>query len=160
MWDYAAKKEPNAIPESDKTVMSTQYKGIFGVSDTKNMAPLGDADVNIIYGHDVGKLLFTQPGQAYWALIYKDEYSAPPKKWRPDEEEKEAVAARFKDIQLTDKLTFGECWESRSRGGLVNIEEGTLDKWHSGRIVLVGDSAHKVCTNADPISLPKKIQLT
>jgi FAD dependent monooxygenase len=144
MWDYAAKNEPDAIPDSDKTSMFTQYKGIFGVSDTKNLARMGDADVNIIYGHAAGKLLFTQPGQAYWALVYKDEYSSPPKTWRPDEEEREAVADRFKDIQMTDKLTFEELWKNKSRGGLVNIEEGILDKWHSGRIVLVGDSAHKV----------------
>lgn len=144
MWDYAAANEPGAIPESDKKSLFTEYKAIFGVSDKKDLPDLGPSDVNVVHGQDITKLLFTQPGGAYWACVYKDEYSQPPKPYRPNQEEQDEVAHRFKDEKLAENLTFEALWKNKTRVGLLNIEEGILEKWHSGRIVLVGDSAHKV----------------
>jgi FAD dependent monooxygenase len=154
MWDYAAQKEPGTIPESDKSAMFTQYRGMFGVSD-KIPADLGNADVNICYGHGVTKLIFTQPGMVYWAVCFKDEFSQPPKRYRPGTAEQDEVAHRFKDIQMTGKSTFADFWDNKTRGGILNIEEGILDKWYAGRIVLVGDSAHKVrlTATATPLAL-------
>jgi FAD dependent monooxygenase len=144
MWDYAAKEEPGTVPESDKSAMFTQYKGMFGVGTKAAIPELGDADVNICYGHGVTKLIFTQPGIVYWAVCFKDEYSQPPKRYRSNATEQDEVASKFKNLQMTEKTTFGDLWNSKTRGGILNIEEGILDQWHSGRIVLVGDSAHKV----------------
>jgi hypothetical protein len=144
MWEYAAKEEPGTIPESDKSVMFTQYKAMFGVGKKAAIPELGNSDVNLCYGHGVTKLIFTQPGMVYWAVSFKDEYSQPPKRYRPNAAEQNEVANRFKDIQMTEKTTFGDLWDSKSWGGVLNLEEGILGKWHSGRIVLVGDSAHKV----------------
>jgi len=150
MWDYAAEHDPSSIPDSDKQALFTAHKGLYGVSDiTKLNDPnLGLADTNVCLGHGVTKLLFTQPGSAMWALVYKDEYSQPPKRYKPDAKETEEVASRFKDLRLTENLTFSDLWESKTRCGLLNIEEGVLDKWHTGRIVLVGDAAHKVSSSS------------
>lgn len=144
MWDYAAKNEPGAIPESDKQALFSQYKAIFGVSNNSNLPDLGPSDINVITGEKSTKLLFTQPGIAYWAVIWRDEYSQPPKPYKANEKEQEQLAQRFKDIKMTDNLTFESLWKNRTRSGALNIEEGVLDKWHAGRIVLVGDSCHKV----------------
>lgn len=107
MWDYAAKNEPDTIPESDKTAMYWQYKGMFGVSTRDGLPSLGDADVHTIYGQDVTKLLFTQPGVAYWGISFKDEYSKPPKPYRPGHDEQENFGERLKDIKITEDLNFG-----------------------------------------------------
>jgi FAD dependent monooxygenase len=144
MWDYAAENEPDAIPASDKEALFTDYKGLFGVSDQKDLPGLGPSDIHIICDQDSTKLLFTQPGVAYWALVYKDEHSKPPKTFKPNQEDQDQVANRFKNDKLGEDLTFEQLWKNKSRSGLLNIEEGILDKWHAGRIVLVGDSAHKV----------------
>ncbi|KAH7078980.1 hypothetical protein BKA63DRAFT_255465 [Paraphoma chrysanthemicola] len=144
MWDYAEKTDPGSIPESDKKSLFTQYKGMFGVSEQDGLTDFGPSDVNILGGYDVTKLLFTQPGIVYWAIIYKDEYSQPPKAFKPGEKEHEETAQRFKDIKFTENTSFEDIWKRKTRSGLVNIEEGILDKWHAGRIVLVGDSAHKM----------------
>jgi FAD dependent monooxygenase len=145
MWDYAAENEPSAIPESDKQALYSDYKGIFGVSEQKDMPSLGPSDVHVVCSQDSTKLLFTQPGVVYWALVYKDEHSQPPKLYKPNQEEQEKVAFRFKDEKFTEDMTFERLWKHRSRAGGLNIEEGIIEKWHAGRIVLVGDSAHKVC---------------
>lgn len=144
MWDYAGKFEPTTIPESDKSVMFTEFAGLFGVSPMKESYGLGDSDGNTIYGQDACTLIFTQPGTVYWALIFKTELSRPPKKQKANEADMEGVAKRYMNTSLTETLKFSELWESKLRGGLLNIEEGILSKWHAGRIVLVGDSAHKV----------------
>jgi FAD dependent monooxygenase len=56
----------------------------------------------------------------------------------------EEVAKRFSEVALNEKIKFKDLWDSRTRVGLLTIEEGVLSQWHAGRIVLVGDSAHKV----------------
>jgi FAD dependent monooxygenase len=152
MWDYATQTRSDSIPESDKKALFTEFKGIYGVSDLASLPSLGPAEMHICFGQDTTKLIFTQPGVAMWAIMYKDEYSQPPERYRPDAKQREDVANRFMDLRITDKIAFKDLWESKSRCGILNIEEGVLDKWHAGRIVLVGDSAHKVsppCSSAD-----------
>jgi FAD dependent monooxygenase len=151
MWDYAAEHEPDAIPESDKSAMYTQFKGFFGVSEQDGLPDAGPADCSTGLGENITKLLFTSLGQAYWALIYRDEFSQPPKRYRPNEAEKDELAERFKDVKFAETLTFGDMYKNKTRSGLLNIEEGILEKWHAGRILLVGDSAHKVCQTSHHI---------
>lgn len=144
MWDYASNAEPSSIPESDKTAVFCEFGGLFGVSKQKDSFGLSPSESNIIYGHNNSKLLFTQPGVVYWAIMFKDERSQPPKRRKHSDEDIEAMAKSFANIPFTENLKFSDLWETKTRSGLLNIEEGILEKWHAGRIVLVGDSAHKV----------------
>lgn len=61
----------------------------------------------------------------------------------------EDVANRFSDLALNEIVRFRDLWETKTRAGLLTIEEGVLSQWHAGRIVLVGDSAHKVSPSCD-----------
>ncbi|KAH7402633.1 hypothetical protein BKA66DRAFT_404647 [Pyrenochaeta sp. MPI-SDFR-AT-0127] len=144
MWDYASKAEPGSIPDSDRKAVFSEFGGIFGVSKQKDSFGLSPSETNVIYGHNDSKLLFTQPGVAYWAIMFKEELSQPPKRRKNGEEDMEALARRFAETPFTENLKFSDLWETRTRSGLLNIEEGILSKWHAGRIVLVGDSAHKM----------------
>jgi FAD dependent monooxygenase len=146
MWDYASTHSPSLIPSSDKTALFSQFSGLFGVSTQEEAFGLSPAESNVTYGHDVTKLLFTQPGKAYWAVIFKDEYSQPAKQWKGSKEEVEAVVKKYKDVRMTEKVNLADLWRTSTRHGLLSFEEGVLSKWHAGRIVLVGDSAHKVYT--------------
>ena len=47
-------------------------------------------------------------------------------------------------------MVFGEIWAQRTRGSLISIEEGMLEHWHFGRIVLAGDAVHEVDTCITP----------
>lgn len=142
MWDYANAFELGAIPESDKNAFFSQFAGMFGVSE--NSLGLGPAEEHTVFGHDTTALVFTQPGKVYWAKGHKDEYCRPPKRTRATAEDYEAYAKRMWDEPITETLKFSDLWKTRSRVGMVTIEEGILKQWHAGRIVLVGDSAHKV----------------
>ena len=119
MWAYASKLEPATIPESDKSAFFTEFAGLFGVSELKEEFGLSPAETNFIYGQDETKMLFTQPGRAYWVLVFKDGYSRPPKKRTFTEEDIEVVTKRFTDTAMTDKIKFGDLWETRIRYGLL-----------------------------------------
>lgn len=147
MWDYASKFEPNTVPESDKSELFSEYEAMVGVSKLEgdpedyNLAPV---ESNIIFGQGITKLFFQQSGMQYWALFFKDKYSQPPKKLKATDQDMEDVAKRYSEVALTETIKFCDLWESRVKSRLLVIEEGILSKWHAGRIVLVGDSAHKV----------------
>lgn len=147
MWDYAGKFEPNVVPESDKSVLFSEYDAMFGVSKMEGHHKdygMAAAETNVVFGHGVTVLFFQQSGEQYWAIVYKDKYNQPPKRFKATDGDIDAVAKRFLDLQLNEHIKFSDLWDARTRVGLLTIEEGVLSQWHAGRMVLVGDSAHKV----------------
>ncbi|RAR05406.1 FAD/NAD(P)-binding domain-containing protein [Stemphylium lycopersici] len=136
--------EPGGVSESDKEVMTSQFQAIFSVSTQEEKFDLGPADSHVILGHDDAGLLFTQPGKAYWAVIFKDEYKKPALRTKATEADIEAVAKKYANRPMTEKVALGDLWNTNTRHGLLTFEEGVLSKWHAGRLVLVGDSVHKM----------------
>ncbi|KAK2598887.1 hypothetical protein QQS21_005629 [Conoideocrella luteorostrata] len=57
------------------------------------------------------------------------------------------LAEQVADHPLSDSMVFGELWKRRSRGALIPLEQGVLENWHHGRMVLAGDAVHKVTPN-------------
>ncbi|KAK8121825.1 hypothetical protein PG984_010495 [Apiospora sp. TS-2023a] len=58
----------------------------------------------------------------------------------------EAVAP-WLDTRIAAGLTFRDLWQTCSAAGSANLDEGSVRMWHWGRMVLVGDAAHKVLPN-------------
>lgn len=153
MWDYAREFEPGTVPESDKSALFSEYDGFFGVSKLKGTHEdhgMAAAETNVVFGQGITKLFFSQQGQQMWALIFKDKYHQPPKRLKATERDMQEAADRFADIALNEKIKFKDLWEARTRVGMLTIEEGVLSQWYAGRIVLVGDSAHKVSLKMRP----------
>ena len=60
----------------------------------------------------------------------------------PDDEA--AFVARWGDLPLAKDLTVREAYAMKLQAGLVGLEEGVVRTWSwGGRVVLVGDAAHK-----------------
>ena len=97
-------------------------------------------------------LISAQPDKIYWFVFMRVEkpYSAYQKP-RYTEKDAEAAAASMAEHTISGTANFGELWENRWRGVLVNTEEGVLDPWHLGRSVLVGDATHKILDLGDSI---------
>ncbi|KAI1327603.1 FAD/NAD(P)-binding domain-containing protein [Xylariaceae sp. FL0255] len=58
----------------------------------------------------------------------------------------DAALAKFGSLPLLEggSFTLADAWAGKIQSGMVSLEEGVVDHWsHDGRIVLVGDAAHK-----------------
>ncbi|KAL4864905.1 hypothetical protein BDV12DRAFT_175419 [Aspergillus spectabilis] len=84
-------------------------------------------------------------GLTFWFVFFKTRKQA--ESWdtlRYTEEEKEEYAAEFSDDQVRPDLTFGEMYRAATTTVLVPLEEFVLQKYHHKRILLLGDSVHKM----------------
>ncbi|KAK4450297.1 hypothetical protein QBC34DRAFT_403224 [Podospora aff. communis PSN243] len=63
-------------------------------------------------------------------------------------EEKTALAAEYADRYITPDHRFKDIWDIALWSHMAHIEEGLVEKWYGGRIVLVGDNVHKMMPNA------------
>ncbi|TEA17919.1 FAD-dependent monooxygenase sdnN [Colletotrichum sidae] len=64
-------------------------------------------------------------------------------------DELESYVAQFADWPVTRELKVGDVWRERYTAGGAGLEEGICKHWSwGGRVVLVGDAAHKFTPNA------------
>ncbi|KAK8075677.1 hypothetical protein PG997_010340 [Apiospora hydei] len=55
--------------------------------------------------------------------------------------------APWLDTRVAQDVTFRDLWQTKAIAGGANLDEGVVRMWHWGRMVLVGDAAHKVLPN-------------
>lgn len=60
--------------------------------------------------------------------------------------EAEAASMLDQSVNKEEGVVFGDIWAKRERTYLCRVEEGVQRHWSFGRMVLVGDAAHKVRT--------------
>ncbi|KAK8016940.1 hypothetical protein PG993_015129 [Apiospora rasikravindrae] len=58
----------------------------------------------------------------------------------------EAIAP-WLDTRIAEDVTFRDLWRTRAAAGGANLDEGMVRMWNWGRMVLVGDAAHKLLPN-------------
>lgn len=105
---------------------------------------LGERDMTVVHNTRYLFLTLTQPDHVFFFVFFRLEKSFTwPKRERYTDGDAEALAASVADHPIAPSMVFGEMWEKRYRGSLISIE-GVLEHWHHGRIVLAGDSVHKV----------------
>lgn len=123
--------------------MKTHWKCLVGVGPA---APaLGKSDMTVVHNSRYSFLALTQPERVFWFAFFRLEKSFTwPKRERHTEKDAETLAASVADHAVSPTMVFGELWQKRYRGALVSIEEGVMEHWHHGRIVLAGDCVHKV----------------
>lgn len=102
-------------------------------------------ELSVVYNDGYSFLLGTQPRRCFYFVFQRvkspwTRYNRP----RYTARDAEEMAASVADMPVSETMVFGELWKKRWRGSVVDIEEGILSRWHYGRTVLVGDTAHKV----------------
>lgn len=84
-------------------------------------------------------------GRIYWFLFHRlphnHHYGNAPRFSREDAIQHCESLARNPYWRST---TFGDLWERRVMFNMTAVDEYVLEQWHSGRIVCIGDSVHKI----------------
>jgi 2-polyprenyl-6-methoxyphenol hydroxylase-like FAD-dependent oxidoreductase len=83
-----------------------------------------------------------------WFFVYRRLPEPAYEYTRYTNEDAEAFARDVMDRPVTKDMTFKNVWEARKWATVVNIEEGLLRRWYWDRIVLAGDSVHKMTPNS------------
>ncbi|KAL7267106.1 hypothetical protein RUND412_010322 [Rhizina undulata] len=143
MQKTAGKVQPGYIPERDKTGMFSEYCCIFVISK-----PTGDIKggyVDIILCENYSFLIVTGVGGClYWLLFIKmDKKYYEPNIPTFTEEDCEQMARKYFKAKVAETLAFEDCWNNRIASTLTALQEHFLSRWHFGRMISMGDSAHK-----------------
>ncbi|PHH60640.1 hypothetical protein CDD81_1391 [Ophiocordyceps australis] len=146
MWEYAGKVSPGLIRAKEKRSLKTPWKTL--VLTAPAIAELGQRDLTVTYHKRFTFLVTSQPHAVYFFVIFlRDEPLVWPKRERHSQDEAQALADMVMDKPVNDKILFGEVWRRRYRDGVISLQEGVMEHWHHGRIVLAGDAVHKVHPN-------------
>ncbi|KAF2015193.1 FAD/NAD(P)-binding domain-containing protein [Aaosphaeria arxii CBS 175.79] len=145
MWRIADQEQPDHFNQQERNEVKTEYCCIFGISRPTDNFP--DFASHTIQGQDHSYLLGSGPGRRiYWFLFKKLEkiskglYDKIP---RYTEAERDALAAEHANDRLSHCLSFGDLYNSRTSATLQALPEVVFSKWHYGRIITIGDAAHK-----------------
>lgn len=141
MRDLALKENPTRVWDSQRPYTAT-YQLLFG--SFPSPAPAGQ-------GYDIqskGKAImyFSGPEKG-WFFLYKRLPKPTSERANYTNEEIEALAAEFAEFPLTRTVKVKDVWPRMLGAGLTNLEEGIVHNWSFGRVVLVGDSCHKMTTH-------------
>jgi len=122
----------------------SEYRGLFGSCPL----PEGLAPCNIAETHDrdIVFMILCSHDTAFWLISNrKDKLDSQ----RYTAEDIQALVDKYKDHSVAPgaKVTFKDLWEARNTDpspGMYDYNEGIAEKWYKGRVVIVGDAAHRV----------------
>lgn len=87
-------------------------------------------------------------GRVYWFVIQKlDKTYTYPNCPRYTKDDTCAAAEELRGVRFYQDIIFGKIWDNRETASMVVLEEGTFKTWYHNRLVLLGDSIHKMTPN-------------
>lgn len=123
---------------------TTTYRGLYGVSTW-----VKGIEENTLYEMHSEKLTIqiipSKDGMMF--TVYQRLPVSSKTSVRCSEEEKEAFAAEVGDTYVAPGVQFKDIWSEQTWSYASGLEEGIADKWYSERVVLVGDTVHKMTPN-------------
>lgn len=66
---------------------------------------------------------------------------------RYPDEKKEEIAREIAEVNVSESVKFKDVWAATEWSFCSGLEEGLAEKWYGDRVVLVGDTVHKMTPN-------------
>ncbi|KAI2467949.1 putative dehydrogenase [Annulohypoxylon bovei var. microspora] len=143
IMDRLIRESTDGVANREPYPMVTHFKAVFG----RAPVPEGVEKGHFYESHGTGVASQTVPGDefTYFCILRALPTPTTARRRYSDKELEEEVKS-FADLHLFPGIRFEEIWKTckRDEVSLVHLEEGIIDKWHFGRIVLLGDSVHKL----------------
>ncbi|KAK7751415.1 hypothetical protein SLS62_006671 [Diatrype stigma] len=145
MWRIAKATAPGYFSDNEIDHIKCNWITLFGISTLSDpRITTGSANSTLNYGGSFG-LLSGGPSRKYFFLN-----KALPKELKGNEIREFEQADHDKMVQehwddiIQHDITFGKLYSSKIRTVLVHLEGYVFPKWHFGRIITLGDAAHKL----------------
>ncbi|KIL83912.1 hypothetical protein FAVG1_12889 [Fusarium avenaceum] len=150
IWKEIDQRTEGASLSQSQAIIADYYC-TFGVSVYKSDDPEfieGAGHVNFDHSRST-VVINSSRNKHFWFLIMKfNERKTYPNIPRFGEKDMEKMAAENNGLMVTEHTSFADLWRMRTKCAMVPLEEVVFDVWHANRLVLLGDSAHKVTPNA------------
>ncbi|KAH7074440.1 hypothetical protein BKA63DRAFT_513030 [Paraphoma chrysanthemicola] len=144
MWRIANATQPGLFSPSRETA-TTDYCCIFGISKPNDKVPKFSSQH--VMGKDTAYLISTGPNQRlYWFLFKKlavQAHGLYEKIPRYTVADRDALAVEHANDPLNANIRFGELYDTKVTATLQALPEGVSSRWNYGRIMTIGDAAHK-----------------
>ena len=85
-------------------------------------------------------------GLVFWFFFVKTKLTRIPCCPRFTDEDAEACIQKYGSSLVGPGYTVKDLWDARVKASMVPLEEGIIKQWSHNRVVLMGDSVHKVRT--------------
>jgi 2-polyprenyl-6-methoxyphenol hydroxylase-like FAD-dependent oxidoreductase len=119
-----------------------RYRCIFG----SGPRPEGVEPFSMIETHNQGALfqLLSSEDRTYWLFYTEKERGEPVRRYTAEDCEANVQGWMDHPVSEGAKATFGDLWRVKWSANEYDLEEGVVDKWYRGRVVILGDSTQKV----------------
>ncbi|KAH8886271.1 FAD/NAD(P)-binding domain-containing protein [Thozetella sp. PMI_491] len=141
--ELALHESPKAIVNSEKPFLST-FKVVFGSVPKPKDISLGDTYE--AHGKDISTQFFCDRDMAFF-FVYQRLDTNTQERVSYDEKEMEQFIEETGHIHMTPGVTVRDIYAQRINSGMVNLDEGIVDSQDWKRVLLVGDSCHKMTPN-------------
>ncbi|KAJ5094293.1 hypothetical protein N7456_010154 [Penicillium angulare] len=151
MWDQAQKVDPTWFDQNEAqfcadelAALPATYACIFGIS--KGVCGIEKGTLTSVFNEHYSYLVPSGPGdRTYWFLVRtmdKTMYGSEIPRFTKDEEE--ALAKEHWNDYITPTLQFSDLYKNKISSVYTSLPEYVYKKWHFGRIMTIGDAAHKL----------------
>ncbi|EKG22567.1 Monooxygenase FAD-binding protein [Macrophomina phaseolina MS6] len=144
MWRNASEAGSDLFHPDEESRLQSDSKCIFGISKRPPALQAGPIQINAFFNGRNYMMLSAPGDRLYWFLFNGMEKASGrgiPKFTKQDEAH---LAEQYHGDSITKTTTFGDIYANRLCSTLVAIEEHVFARWHFGRIITIGDAAHKV----------------
>lgn len=144
MYRIGKELEPEYFPPDEEESVPCHYLCSFGIA--QNVPGWHAGDVGTVLGEGHSQLVVSGPeDRVYWFFFEK----LPETKYGSNiptctKEMEQDFAAKHANTPITPKVTFGDVYSARLSSTLTPLHEYVCKKWFFKRMIIIGDSAHKV----------------
>ncbi|KAA8644330.1 uncharacterized protein ATNIH1004_008531 [Aspergillus tanneri] len=147
MWRLA-EHMPGRIAQKEKKSMTAQYACLFGMSSPIPGLEAGEQ----VYAFLNGLTIVTshgKNGRLFWFFIKRlDRKYLYPDVVRFSNEDAAQFCCQIAEVHVWNGVYVRDIWRNREAYSMTALEESFFRTWHYGRMVLLGDSVHKMTINA------------
>ncbi|KAJ5948641.1 hypothetical protein N7454_001948, partial [Penicillium verhagenii] len=147
MWRLADAIDPGYISQNDKEVLKVEYTCVFGISSPISGLETGE-HINR-YGDKFSVITFHgKDGRVFWFIIQKlDQVYVYPNVPRYSPADAAELCSNLAHVSILGDIRVQDLWDNKIVASMTALEEGLLEIWNFDRIVLLGDSVHKMTPN-------------